>query len=137
MPAEAPPPATGRPDVHVMYVESATGLAGAADAFDRLEAHLPTLKGRKFYGTFQRPTGPYRACVAVVPGDDPTVLGLPTWTIPGGTYRRQKLMNWADDLPEIGRSFERMSAGCEPDPTRPSIEFYRSQKELLLFFPVQ
>ena len=41
-----------RPEVQVMYVESATGLAGAAEAFDRLEARFPSLKGRRFYGTF-------------------------------------------------------------------------------------
>lgn len=42
----------GAPEVQVMYVESATGVAGASGAFDRLEARLPSMKGRKFYGTF-------------------------------------------------------------------------------------
>jgi len=37
------------PELQVMYVESFTGLAGAADAFDRLQARVPSLKGRKFY----------------------------------------------------------------------------------------
>ncbi|SRR6266571_5665368 len=121
----------------VMYVESPNGLAGAAAAFDRLEAHLPSLRGRRFYGTFQRPAGPYRACVALVPGDDPTALGLPTWTIPGGKYARRKLPDREKRLPEIGTTFAQMSATCEPDASRPSIEFYRSQRELLLFLPVK
>src|SRR5712692_5498390 len=112
-------------DMPVMYVESATGLAGAAQAFDRLEARLPGLKGRKFYGTFQRPDGPYRACVAIAPGDDPTALGLATWTLPGGAYCRRKLTNWESRLPEIGETFREMSAEREPDASRPSIEFYR------------
>ena len=67
------------PEVQVMYVESATGLAGAAEAFDRLEARFPSLKGRRFYGTFQPPAGPYRACTAIEPGDDAPSLGLKTW----------------------------------------------------------
>jgi hypothetical protein len=125
------------PDIEVLYVESATGLAGAAEAFDRLEARLPSLKGRKFYGTFQPPAGPYRACVATRPGDDVTALGLETWTIPGGKYSRRKLADWADRLPEIGRTFQRMAEDREPDPSRPSVEFYRSQKELILLLPVR
>jgi len=132
----APPPVV-LADVPVMYVESATGLAGASEAFDRLEARLPGLKGRKFYGTFQRPDGPYRACVAIAPGDDPTALGLATWIIPGGAYRRRKLENWESRLPEIGKSFREMGTEGEPDASRPSIEFYRTQKELLLFLPVK
>jgi hypothetical protein len=125
------------PDVPVMYVESPTGLAGAADAFDRLEAQLETLKGRKFYGTFQRPAGPYRACVALQPSDDAVALDLPTWTIPGGKYSREKLVNWSNDPPAIGRIFQRMAAEREPDPSRPSIEFYRSHEEVVLFLPIR
>ncbi len=125
------------PEVQVMYVESATGLAGAAEAFERLEARLRRLKGRRFYGTFQPPDGPYRACVAIEFGEDTAALGLPKWTIPGGRYRRRKLLDWEQHLPEIGRSFARMSEGAERDVTRPSIEFYRSQKEVLLFLPVK
>ncbi|MGH7355961.1 MAG: hypothetical protein ACRELS_15455 [Candidatus Rokuibacteriota bacterium] len=132
----APPPVV-LPDVSVMYVESATGLAGASGAFDRLEARLPSLRGRKFYGTFQPPAGPYRACVAIEPGDDATALGLQTWTIPGGKCSRRKLMDWESRIPEIGTSFRQMAEECEPDAGRPSIEFYRSQKELLLFLPVK
>ena len=131
----SPAPVT-RPDVPVMYVESATGFAGAADAFDRLEAKLPSLKGRKFYGTWEPPAGPYRACVAIESGDDVTALGLPTWIIPGGRYSRRTLPNWEDHVPEIGKIFQQMREEREPDATRPSIEFYRSQKELLLLMPV-
>lgn len=125
------------PDIEVMYVESAAGLAGAAKAFETLEAPFPSLKGRKFYGTFQPPAGPYRACVAIEPGDDVTALGLPTWTIPGGTYARAKVANWEQNLPEIGRTFQRMTEANVHDATRPSIEFYRSQREVVLFLPVK
>ena len=125
------------PDTQVMYVESSTGLAGAAKAFDTLEAPFPSLKGRRFYGTFQPPAGPYRACVAIEPSDDVAALGFPTCTIPGGKYSRAKVPNWEQHLPEIGKTFQRMSEENEHDTTRPSIEFYRSQRELILFLPVK
>ena len=125
------------PDIHVMYVESSTGLAGAAKAFDTLEAPFPSLKGRKFYGTFQPPAGPYRAGVAIEPTDDVAALGFPTWTIPGGKYSRAKVANWEQNLQEIGKTFQRMSQENEHDTSRPSIEFYRSQREVVLFLPVK
>ncbi len=124
-------------DIPVMYVESDAGLAGASKAFDRLEAHFRSLKGRKFYGTFLPPDGPYRACVAIQPADDAAALGLATWTIPGGKYRRGKVPNWSQNLPEIGKTFARMSEEFGRDPSRPGIEFYRSMKELVLFLPVK
>ena len=37
--------------IPVMFVVSPHGVQGAGEAFDRLEARLPSLKGRKFYGT--------------------------------------------------------------------------------------
>lgn len=125
------------PDIQVMYVESSTGFAGGPKAFDTLEAPFPSLKGRKFYGTFQPPAGPYRACVAIEPTDDVAALGFPTWTIPGGNYSRSRVANWEQNLPEIGKTFQRMREENEHDPSRPSIEFYRSQRELVLFLPVK
>src|SRR5207302_7775122 len=120
-------------DVQVMYVESTTGIPGAAKAFDTLEAPFPTLKGRKFYGTFLPSSGVYRACVAIEAGDDVAALGFATWTVPGGKYARGKVTNWEQNRSEIGKTFERMRSENEQDTSRPSIEFYRSQRELLLF----
>jgi hypothetical protein len=94
-------------EVRVIYVESDTGLAGASEAFDRLEAHFPSLKGRKFYGTFQAPDGPYRACAAVGPGDDAAALGLKTRVIPGGKHSRRKPLEWQARIPKIGETFDR------------------------------
>lgn len=124
-------------DLQVMYVESDTGLAGASKAFDRLESHVGTLKGRKFYGTFMPPAGPYRACVAIQPADDPAAVGLATWTIPGGKYRRGKVLDWSRNLPEIGKTFARLAEDADRDPSRPGIEFYRSMREVVLFLPVK
>jgi hypothetical protein len=121
-------------DVKVMFVVSPSGPQGAGEAFDRLEARLQSLKGRKFYGTMLN--GEYRACVALEGQASPAAVGLETWTIPGGVYARRKLERWLERLPEIGQIFSALAAEHPRDPTRPNIEFYRSQKELLLFMPV-
>jgi hypothetical protein len=121
-------------DIVVMYVPAEGGPAGAGAAFDRLEAYLPGLKGRKFYGTLH--AGEYRACVALEDQDSPEVWGLPTWTIPGGPYVRQKLKNWTERVSEIGAIFDRLAEENTADPDRPTVEYYRSQDELHLLLPV-
>jgi hypothetical protein len=123
-----------RDPVTVMYVVSPNGAGGASGAFDRLEACLPSLKGRKFYGTMLN--GEYRACVALEPQDRPAAMGLETWTIPGGAYVRRKLPDWPEHVEEIGQIFGALAAEHPRDPARPNVEFYRSQKELLLFMAV-
>lgn len=120
--------------VKVMFVVSPDGPQGAGEAFDRLEARLSSLKGRKFYGTLLN--GEYRACVALEVQDAPAAMGLETWTIPGGAYARRKLEGWPERLPEIGQIFGALAAEYPRDAARPNVEFYRSQKELLLFMAV-
>ena len=124
--------------VTVMYVKSESGVTGAKEAFDALESKLVSLRGRKFYGTYDPRTDEYRACVAVQSDDDPPQLGLPTWTVPGGVYVREKMKNWVTRIPDIGKTFVMMAerAGDRLDDSRPSVEFYRSQSELILLLPV-
>ena len=123
-----------RDPVTVMYVVSPNGPQSAAETFGRLEARLPSLKGRKFYGTMLN--GEYRACVALEPEDSPAAMGLETWTIPGGAYVRRKLPDWPEHVTEIGQIFGALAAEHPRDPARPNVEFYRSQKELVLFMAV-
>src|SRR5688572_17326882 len=126
-------------EIPMMYIVAEGGTAGARDAFNKLEGKLPSLKGRKFYGIFQPETGEYRACVAIESGDDPNRMGLATGVIPGGLYFREKLKNWMNRIDEIGKTFMAMTEREKPrvDHSRPSIEFYRSQDELVLLLPIR
>lgn len=121
-------------DIDVMCVVAHAGPAGGPAAFGALEAPLGSLRGRRFYGTFFE--GEYRACVAIEPGDDPAVLGLETWRIPGGCYERRRLLDWSNHLDEIARAFDEMAEELDYDPSRPSIEVYRSATELVLLQPM-
>lgn len=120
-------------DLRVLCVVAPGGLDGIGEAWAKLEARLPSLRGRRFYGTYLR--GEYRACV--VQRDDPAALGLETWTIPGGAYARRKLAHWREHTAKIGGIFAAMAAEHPVDPDRPSIEFYRSQDELILLLPIR
>jgi hypothetical protein len=123
--------------IEVMCVTATEGLGGVSRVWNMLESRLPSLKKRKFYGTFHYPDGPYRACVAIAPGASPEQMGLERWTIPGGRYARRKLIDWQANTDKIGLTFNEMSEEYTPDRMRPSIEFYRSQKELVLYLPIR
>lgn len=126
-------------DVIVMGVETTEGVKGAVEAFKKLESKLPTLKKRRFYGVlFGNPNaGFYRACVELTKQDDPNLMGLERWTIPGGKYARAKIKNWEENTSLIGPTFSEMAKKYRLDETRPAIEFYRSQEELILFSPIK
>lgn len=124
--------------IDVMFVEAPNGPAGSGEAFNQLETRLASLRGRKFYATFQYSTGQYRACVAIEDPNEPEQLGLQKGSIPGGLYAQEKLKNWPDHADEIPDLFNKMSQEYKGriDSSRPSIEFYKSQKELILLLPI-
>ena len=125
--------------IPVLRVKADMKGKGPKVAFDLLESKLPTIKGRKFYGTFQfTPEGEeYYACVVRIDTDDPEMMQLETGLIPGGWYARSKLIDWEKNLSKLPSLFEEMARTHDVDPKRPSLEFYRSQAEMHLFLPVQ
>jgi hypothetical protein len=128
-------------DIPVLRVKADMKEGGPSAAMETLESKLPTLKGRKFYGVFRvLPDGEeYYACVAQIPADDPSKMKLQTGVIAGGKYARRKIMNWEKvirdgQLPQVTREFFEAN---DADPSRFTIEFYRSQEELQLFVPLR
>jgi len=126
-------------EMPVLRVRADMKGKGPSAAFNLLESKLPTIKGRKFYGTFQfTPDGEeYYACVVRIDADDPEKMQLETGTISGGWYAKSKLMDWQKDVSKIASLFEEMARTHDYDRKRPSVEFYRSQAELQLFLPVR
>jgi hypothetical protein len=129
-----------REEIRVLRVLADWKGGGPAEAMHRLESKLPSLRGRKFYGTFRMlPEGEeYFACVQRVETDDPQQMHLDEGTIPGGLYLRRKLTGWQDVIAagRLGEQFQEMVRSCRPDRSRPSIEFYRSMSEMHLLEPV-
>jgi len=126
----------------VLYVKTSDIPSGVPKAFEKLESHLPTLKGRKFYGAFFYNQGnpEYWACVEIKEGDNLDNPALEIGTLLGGKYASRKLKNWSaeNDIPQkIVGAFEEMSKEFEVDRERPEIEFYRSQSELIVMLPIK
>jgi len=123
-------------EIKVMYVKSESGPQGAGYAFTGLESKLPSIKGRKFYGLILDDGKTYLSSVAIADGDDPKALDCAVTSIPAGKYVKTKIWEWMDRLDEIYPTFRSLSKKYKEDKCRPRIEFYRSQKELILLFPI-
>lgn len=122
-------------DIPVMCLPANDGPAGASAAFKALEDRAGGLKGRRFYGTFHR--GEYRACVEAAPGEEAAALGLEAGVIPGGSYASVRLYDWRQKINEIHVVFAGLAAGHVVDELRPSVEFYRSERELVCLLPIR
>jgi hypothetical protein len=113
---------------------------GPAEAFERLERTLPTIRGRRFYGAFRiLPEGEeYFACVERIATDDAERMALEVATLPGGRYMRRRLFDWLKTIEsgDLGKQYQEMVRSYPVDPSRPSLEFYRSQKEMQILLPV-
>ena len=130
-----------RAEVQVLRVLADLKGGGPAEAMQKLESKLPSIKSRRFYGVFRiLPEGEqYFACVEKVATDDPVAMGLEEGAIPGGLYVRRKVFDWSKviadgKLPSI---FQGMVGYYDVDRTRPEIEFYRSMTELHVLIPAQ
>jgi len=129
-----------RPTIEVLRVRADMKGKCPRAAFDALESKLSTLKGRKFYGAIWMRDGgeEYYACVERLPTEDPVALALESATLPGGRYVRRRVWDWesvvvAGKMKEVSEEF---AQGYSLDPERPSLEFYRSMKELHILLPL-
>jgi len=124
-------------DKKVIYVRAEGGLSGIKGAWDKLEAKIGGPKGRKFYGAYYAQTGEYRACAALRENDNSATLDLDVGIIPGGKYADAKIYDWPAKIDKIAEVFDALATKYKADVTRPSLEFYRSQRELILYLPVK
>lgn len=126
-------------EIPVLRVRADLTGAGPAAAFAALEHPLPTLRGRRFWGTFRMiRSGPeYYACVERVAEDQPEAWKFEVGTIPGGLYARRRLDDWKRHVEELPRLFQEMIVVHDHDPMRPTLELYRSDREMLMHVPVR
>ena len=92
---------------------------------------------QQFLANYSAPEDVYRACVQVRDDDDPDSLGLESGTLPGGRYLKARLRGSPPGVYErIPTTFAALLESASPDPTRPSIEFYRRHDEIDLLLPI-
>jgi hypothetical protein len=128
-------PIVERETMRVAYTTS-LGDPSTSDAFARLEQTV-SLRGNRFFATFDVTTREYRACVALKAGETAARYGLPEGLLAGGKYARARLAGaFADSVRLIAPTFEEMRREHPRDPARLPIEYYKRHTEIVLFLSV-
>ena len=126
-------------NVKLMCLKSPDGPISAGKTFDKLESKLPSLKGRRFYGLskLEGDNITYFACVKVQGEEDASNFGLQEIVLPKGEYEREAIMDWEDHIDQIPEKFDKIESKNLVDHQKFYVEYYRSQKELILMAPIK
>ena len=122
-------------DIPVVYIIAKDGLAGAKEAFKKLKTIIGKVSGKKFYGVFDKENNEYRACVKIE--GDINNCNLERGVIPGGKYARKKIKDWSKSFDRVSISFSKLCEKNKTDLDRPTVEFYRSVRDLIVMVPVR
>lgn len=130
-----------QPRLRLITAKSASFPEGNRAAFAAIEAHLKSLRSRKFYGLVYESEAGMEYFAGLVPDNEIeerrfAALGFPIIEIEAGRCARTKLLDWMRHTDEIGPSFGAMIEKHGVDPSRPQMEYYRSMSELHLLLPV-
>jgi hypothetical protein len=107
-------------------------------AFSSLEKKLHSKNGRQFFGAVNvgQSSIDYQACLVQKDKYEHIVLGLENYTIPGGKYVTNKLVNWSKNTHLIKEMFCELEHKFRFDANRPQLEYYKSNRELILMLPI-
>lgn len=127
-----------QPALRLITVKAVSFPDGIKAAWRAIEERR-AMKGRKAYGLiYSSAAGMEYHAGLVSDGElEERVTGLRVIEVPAGPCARMKLMDWNQHIEQIGPLFGRMMADVAVDPSRPTMEFYRSFTELHLLVPVK
>ena len=127
--------------LRLITAKSMSFPGGNSEAFDSIESHLKSLRGRKFYGLVYESEGGMEYYAGLVSDNEFEEqkfeeLGFGVLKVEGGDCARVKLRDWSSNIDRIGSTFGAMIDEYGIDRSRPQMEFYRSSRELHLLVPV-
>jgi hypothetical protein len=125
-----------REPVRVMQASCPDEIAAIQWLWPHFES-LVGLRGRKMYAAADVAAGTYTTCCPIRPDDDPHALGLEVGELPGGRFRRGRLVGEPPEVYErIGPGVQELEALGSVDRSRPVVEFYRRRDEIELWVPI-
>jgi predicted transcriptional regulator YdeE len=119
-------------DVPVIGAQVKTFPDGIGEAFDRLISMLPDGMHRPCYGIcYGTEKGIHYIAAIAGSTSEAATLNLQSYIIPKGDYVVKSIANWRDKLPAIKEAFHELLSGDCADISRPCIEWYKNDNEML------
>lgn len=120
-------------DLTLMYVTASSFPGGVLAAHQKLHSLIPFSGKRKYFGiSFPDRTGTiiYKAAAEALTEGEAAEKELETWILKAGTYSAITINNYMDDIPEIGKAFEKLLTHPQLDPQGACVEWYLSDKDV-------
>lgn len=126
-------------DIHLCCFPAASFPDGVMDAFKDLHAKVPNQNGRRLFG-ISWPDGKgslvYKAAIEEVSPGEPEELGAETYTLKKGEYLSLIVHNFMDDIPSIGKAFNKLVAAPGVHPNTIGVEEYLSATDVRCMVPM-
>lgn len=120
-------------DVSAMYIEAESFPAGICGAFEKLGKLVPSKNGRNLYGISnpdEKGNIIYRAAIEEKYEGEAEELGCKNFIIKKGTYTSAYIHNFAKDIEEIERTFNRLLSNPFIDPAGYCVEIYDNDTDV-------
>ncbi len=121
-------------DVNVFCIDVPTFPNGIPEAFDALSKLLPTMENRVFYGiSYMDKMGKiiYNVAVSSTSANEAERYNCEPFTIKKGEYLAATIMDWRENIPGIGKTFQEMFTDDRVDKNSICVEWYKTDVELM------
>ncbi|WP_316831207.1 transcriptional regulator [Pedobacter aquatilis] len=126
-------------DIKVMYVTATSFPDGVEDAHKKLHNMLAFDEKRRYFG-ISRPDGKsivYKAAAEELNPGEAEILGFETLTIKKGNFISAYISDFMKDIPQIGKTFEKLLANPAVDPNGYCLEMYIENKDVRCMVPLK
>ena len=120
-------------DITIFGTQVKTFPLGIGDAFDKLVKMIPGGFNRSYYGISYMENGKmvyYAAAEELNPGEAEK-YSCKRMTIEKGEYLAETLHDWRSKTDQVKDVFEQLVADKRTDKTKPAVEWYKDESEML------
>jgi hypothetical protein len=120
-------------DLKVFGVEVKTFPIGIQEAFDGIVSKLPPAEPRTYYGlsTCTKDGISYIAAAAETFEGEGEKYGYTSYLVEKGEYLAVTVLDWLKKTDSIKHVFEQMFSDTRADRTKPCVEIYKNDEEML------
>jgi len=120
-------------DIRIFGMQVKSFPLGIGEAFEKLVKMIPGGFSRSYYGISYMENGKmvYYAAAEELSPVEPEKYSCTRLTIEKGEYLTESLNDWRSKTDQVKNVFERLVADKRVDKTKPAVEWYKDENEML------
>lgn len=126
-------------DIKVFYLAAKSFPDGVLEAHNELQAKLPTIENRKFFGISspgENGSILYKAAVEELYDGEGKKAGCERFTIKAGKYISTFIADFMKDVPAVSKAFRKLLAYPGIDPNGYCLEIYEGSSDVRCLVPL-